>query len=158
MALCRIKTIESLRYCAPGEWGKILGLDRIPEVRTLRQTIKVLSVGDNPQKWSARLCAEWMDTDPESAGTLYIDGHVRVYHGCKTTLPRQRLCLRAETDYWVNAMDGRPFCVITKTVDPGLLQVLKRRYRPPAHERSPRLSVIGAVDRKPSFTPLYPRL
>ena len=34
MALSRIKTIESLRYCAPGEWGKLLGLDRIPEVRT----------------------------------------------------------------------------------------------------------------------------
>jgi len=24
MALSRIKTIESLRYCAPGEWGKLL--------------------------------------------------------------------------------------------------------------------------------------
>ncbi|HAM49871.1 MAG TPA: hypothetical protein DCP92_03955 [Nitrospiraceae bacterium] len=31
MALSRIKTIEDLRYCSPGEWGKILGLDRIPE-------------------------------------------------------------------------------------------------------------------------------
>ena len=30
MALARIETIESLRYKAPGEWGKLLGLDRIP--------------------------------------------------------------------------------------------------------------------------------
>lgn len=30
MALTRLKSIESLRYCAPGEWGKLLGLDRIP--------------------------------------------------------------------------------------------------------------------------------
>jgi hypothetical protein len=30
MALARIKSSESLRYCAPGEWGKLLGLDRIP--------------------------------------------------------------------------------------------------------------------------------
>ena len=37
MALARLKSIESLRYCAPGEWGKLLGLDRVPEVRTLRQ-------------------------------------------------------------------------------------------------------------------------
>lgn len=130
MAMSRIKTIESLRYCAPGEWGKLLGLDRIPEVRTLRRKVKALSVGDNPQKWSARLCAEWMEADPKSAGTLYIDGHVRVYHGYKTALPRhyvarQRLCLRAETDYWVNAMDSQPFFVITKTVDPGLLQTLR---------------------------------
>jgi transcription-repair coupling factor (superfamily II helicase) len=31
MALTRLKSIEALRYCAPGEWGKLLGLDRIPE-------------------------------------------------------------------------------------------------------------------------------
>jgi len=36
MALTRFKAIESLRYCALGEWGKLLGLDRIPEARTLR--------------------------------------------------------------------------------------------------------------------------
>ncbi|MDD4943541.1 MAG: hypothetical protein PHQ13_08405, partial [Rhodoferax sp.] len=35
MALARMPSIESLRYKAPGEWGKLLGLDRIPEVRTL---------------------------------------------------------------------------------------------------------------------------
>jgi hypothetical protein len=36
MALARIRSLEQLRYEAPGEWGKLLGLDRIPEVRTLR--------------------------------------------------------------------------------------------------------------------------
>jgi hypothetical protein len=37
MALCRIKTTEKLRGHAPGEFGKLLGLDRIPEVRCLRK-------------------------------------------------------------------------------------------------------------------------
>ena len=37
MLMARIKSPEGLRYCAPGEWGKLLGLDRIPEVRTLRK-------------------------------------------------------------------------------------------------------------------------
>lgn len=40
LALARVKSLESLRYCAPGEWGKVLGLDRIPEVRTLRQKLR----------------------------------------------------------------------------------------------------------------------
>ncbi len=35
MGLCRIKTIEQLRGHAPGEFGKLLGLDRVPEVRCL---------------------------------------------------------------------------------------------------------------------------
>ena len=39
LALARVKSLESLRYCAPGEWGKVLGLDRIPEVRTLREKL-----------------------------------------------------------------------------------------------------------------------
>lgn len=40
MALCRLKHPEALRYCAPGEWGKLLGLDRIPEVKTLRNILR----------------------------------------------------------------------------------------------------------------------
>jgi hypothetical protein len=66
-----------------------------------------------------------MQDDPDSAGIFYVDGHVRVYHGAQTALPRhyvsrQRLCLRATTDYWVKALDGQPFFVVTKAVDPGL--------------------------------------
>jgi len=34
MTLARLQSIEALRYRAPGEWGKLLGLDRIPEVKT----------------------------------------------------------------------------------------------------------------------------
>jgi hypothetical protein len=56
---------------------------------------------------------------------LYVDGHVRLYHGHQTALPRryvsrQRLCLRATTDYWVNDGLGQPFFVIERPVDHGL--------------------------------------
>ena len=43
LALCRIKTYEQLRYNAPGEWGKVLGIDRLPEVKTLRKKIEGLT-------------------------------------------------------------------------------------------------------------------
>jgi len=130
LALARVKSVEQLRYCAPGEWGKLIGLDRVPEVRTLRTKLALLTATDAPAQWSAQLCAEWMQDDPDSAGIFYVDGHVRVYNGAQTALPRhyvsrQRLCLRATTDYWVNALDGQPFFVVTKEVDPGLLQTLE---------------------------------
>jgi hypothetical protein len=48
MALARIETIESLGYSAPGEWGKLLGLDRVPEVRTLRAKIQLLAQEGRP--------------------------------------------------------------------------------------------------------------
>ena len=142
MALARRKSIESLRYCAPGEWGKLLGLDRVPEVRTLRNKLQLLARDERPEHWSAELCKRWMEAAPEQAGTLYIDGHVRVYTGHQTQLPRhyvarQRLCLRATTDYWVNAMDGQPFFVVNQAVDPGLIQVIEQDILPRLDEEVP---------------------
>ncbi len=137
MALARIKTIEKLRFCAPGEQGKLLGLDRIPEARTLREKIALLTDGSQASQWSAELCAEWMAADSDGASMLYVDGHVRVCHGSQTKLPRhyvarQKLCLRATVDYRVNAMDGQPFFMVSQAVDPGMLKVLE-------HEIVPRL-------------------
>jgi prepilin-type processing-associated H-X9-DG protein len=131
LALARIRSLEGLRYQAPGEWGKLLGLDRIPEVKTMREKLGVLcQAPGRAQRWSGTLAKEWMEAAPETAGVLYVDGHVRVYHGELTALPRryvarEKLCLRGTSDYWVNAMDGQPFFVITQPIDPGLLTVLR---------------------------------
>ncbi|MGH9556429.1 MAG: putative transposase [Terriglobales bacterium] len=136
MALARVRSVEKLRYCAPGEWGNVLGLDRIPEVRTLREKIALLSANSAAvRSWESVLAKQWMLEDPDSAGTLYVDGHVRVYHGKLAELPRryvarQRLCLRGTTDYWVNGLGGQPFFVVTKEIDPGLLQVLEHDIVP----------------------------
>ncbi len=135
MSLSRVKSIESLRYSSPGEWGNIVGLDRIPEVRTLREKIQHLSDEKKAQQWSHELCQYWMKNTPEHSAVLYIDGHVRVYNGTKTSLPRhyvarQKLCLRATSDYWVNAMDGQPFMVINQVVDAGLIQTIEKEIIP----------------------------
>lgn len=135
MALARIKTPEQLRYAPPGEWGKLLGLDRIPEVRTLREKVKNLAQADQVREWGERLSREWMEGDPEAAGVLYVDGHVRVYHGSQTKLPRryvsrERLCLRGTTDYWVNDRVGRPFFVINTPFTQGLLEMLRNEIVP----------------------------
>jgi len=89
-----------------------------------------LSSDDAAEVWAAHLGKHWMGADPEAVGALYVDGHVRVYHGEQTKLPRryvsrERLCLRGTTDYWVNDAIGRPFFVVEKVVDPGLLKTLR---------------------------------
>ena len=43
MALARIRQPEGLRHVPPGELGKVVGLDRVPEVRTLREKIAVMA-------------------------------------------------------------------------------------------------------------------
>jgi hypothetical protein len=129
MALARIRRPEGLRHQPPGELGKVVGLDRVPEVRTLREKITTLAHDGDPRAWMRELSATWMADDPTEAGYLYVDGHVRVYHGDQATLPRrfvsrERLCLRGTTDYWINDAIGRPFFVISKAVTDGLAATL----------------------------------
>ncbi len=131
MALCRIKTVEQLQYEPPGELGKLLGLDRVPEVRCLRHKLAALSRDDGPEKWAGQLSRDWLKAARQTlAGALYVDGHVRLYHGSQTALPkryvsRQRLCLRGTTDYWVNDILGQPFFAVERPIDQGLLEVLR---------------------------------
>jgi hypothetical protein len=140
MTLNRIKSIEALRRSAPGEWGKILGLDRCPVVETLRRKIKLITQsGSAVEEWAAALAQDWMQAeslDRAAGGLLYlVDGHVRVYHGSQTKLPRhylarQRLCCRATIDYGVNQPEGSPLFKINQAVDPGMIQVLREQIVP----------------------------
>jgi outer membrane murein-binding lipoprotein Lpp len=165
MALGRLRSIEALRYYAPGEWGKLLGLDRAPEVRTLRIKLKHLADQEQAFSWSSTLCKEWMLEAPEEAAVLYVDGHVRVYHGRTKVLPkhyvaRERLCLSATADYWVNAMDGKPFFVVSQAVDPGLLQVLERDIVPRLEADIPNQPGAEQLDADPllhRFTVVFDR-
>ena len=166
LALARVPSLEALRYEPPGEWGKLLGLDRIPEVRTLRAKLEVLcEAAQAVRDWSGKLAREWMEAQPESAGTLYIDGHVRVYNGKLTELPRryvarQRLCLRGTTDYWVNAMDGQPFFAVTQAADPGLLQTLEQHIVPQLLAEvpgQPSAEALAANPYRARFTMIFDR-
>lgn len=165
MALARLKFIESLKYTSPGEWGKLLGLDRVPEARTLREKIDHLSESGQPTQWGSQLCKDWMADAPNETGVLYVDGHVRVYHGSQTKLPRHyiardKLCARATCEYWVNAMDGKPFFYINKAVDPGMLQVLEHEIVPRLEQdvpNQPTLEELKANPLLPRFTIIFDR-
>jgi hypothetical protein len=135
MALGRIRRPEGLRHVPPGELGKVIGLDRVPEVRTLRAKITEMANTGNPEGWMKELARTWMGNDPDEAGYLYVDGHIRVYTGDRAILPRryvsrERLCLRGTTDYWVNDALGRPFFVVSKTVTDGLADTLLKDIVP----------------------------
>jgi transposase len=154
MALCRIKTVEQLQYHPPGELGKLLGLDRVPEVRCLRNKLTTLSSDQAPELWAAQLSQDWMQSDPDLAGALYVDGHVRLYHGKLTKLPpryvsRQRLCLRGVTDYWVNDALGQPFFVVERPLDQGLLEAIRNDIVPRLLEDVPRQPSQEELDRDP---------
>jgi acetolactate synthase small subunit len=118
MALGRIKNPEQLKQCKPGEIGKIIGLDRIPEVRCLRDKINLLTNQNQAQKLNQLLIDHWYSQPTEETSFLYIDGHVRIYFGHQAKLPskfvsRQKLCLSATTEYWVNDAAGLPVMMVS---------------------------------------------
>lgn len=169
MALARIESVEQLRYAAAGEWGNLLGLDRIPEVRTLREKLKLLcAVSGRAARWNALLAEEWIaQQERETQGlAFYVDGHVRVYHGDQTKLPRhyvprERFYLRATVDYWVNALDGQPFFYVNKEVDHGLVQALREEVLPWLREHAyisaEHQARMDADERTPRFTVIFDR-
>ena len=65
MALLRIKSIEQLKGHAPGEWGLLLGLDRAPEMKTLRRKLKEIGARGSTREWQTH-----SRFDPETLGFL----------------------------------------------------------------------------------------
>jgi hypothetical protein len=118
MALARIKNPEQLKQCKPGELGRIIGLDRVPEVKCLREKIQFLTAQEQAARLNNLLVDHWYyGQENQDADFLYIDGHVRIYYGYKANLPvkfvsRQKLCLSATTEYWVNDSHGLPVMMV----------------------------------------------
>jgi len=171
LALVRCPSLEQTRYEAPGEWGKLLGLDRLPEVKTLREKIGLLCGKEgHATQWQSRLAKEWMEgvggEDPEKPGVglFYVDGHVRVYHGSLGPLPRlyvarQKLLLRGTTDYWVNGLGGEPFFVVTQPVHEGLIAALRQQVIPRLLADAPKLDAVrlAADPQAMRFTIIFDR-
>lgn len=163
MYLCRIKSIEQLKHFSPGELGKLLGLDRIPEARCLRGIIKELSVQERASEWNAYLSEDWINQ--EDTSIYYIDGHVQVYHGHlanlgKKHVSRQKLCLPGMVEFWVNNADGLPYFYVTGQVNEKLQEMITTQLAPRLLELTDgRVSQedLDADDTLPRFTLVFDR-
>lgn len=133
MALARIKNPEQLKQCKPGEIGRLIGLDRIPEVRCLREKIKFISEQERSIHFNNILIDQWYrDDNRDDTGFLYIDGHVRIYYGYKAYLPskfisRQKLCLSATSEFWVNDAIGMPVMMVMGELSEKLQTVIEHQ-------------------------------
>ena len=130
LALLRVKTLAQSSQIPAGEIGKAVGLDRIPEVKTLRERIALFCSKCDIEQWGYKLSKSWLEDYPDLSGVLYIDGHVNIYYGSKTQMPKRyvsrlRLCMSGSTDYWVNDQLGQPFFVINKAINSGMIQTIK---------------------------------
>ena len=128
MALLRIKRAEHLKERDPVTLGRLLGLDRAPEVKTIRRKLTRLAAYHQAEQLGKELARLRVEQRGKLTGFLYIDGHVRAYHGKhqlpKAYVPIRHLAMPATTDYWVNDPSGDPLFVVTAEANASLTKML----------------------------------
>ena len=102
LALLRISRPEALKEYPPGELGRIVGLDRMPEVKTLCRKLSRLAARKMSYQLGQEIAQQRIREHGNVLGFLYVDGHVRAYHGqhtiAKAYVTRTRLAAPATTE------------------------------------------------------------
>lgn len=128
LVLLRIPRPEMLKEYAPAGLGRVIGLDRMPEVKTLRRKLARLAAMKRGHELGRQLAEHRIAARGRVVGFLYVDGHVRTYHGqrriAKTYVTRARTAGPATTDYWVNDRKGEPLFVVTAEANATMTRML----------------------------------
>src|SRR3990172_8998619 len=135
MALLRIKTPEQLTEHDPGTLGLLLGLDRAPQVKTLRRKLAELGERGRARTLMTTFTERWAKAQPDELGILYVDGHVRPYHGRTHVLPKHHVQQRGRPmpgtkDFHVNDRNAEPLFFVTAEATEGLLETLDEKLLP----------------------------
>jgi len=151
LALLRIPRPEALKEYPPGELGRIVGLDRMPEVKTLRGKLARLASLKGSYQLGREIARQRIAERGKVLGFLYIDGHVRAYHGkhtiSKAYVTRMHLAAPASTDYWVNDQRGDPLFVVTADANAGMTRMLMPVLREVRELLGPRRHSTVVFDR-----------
>jgi len=136
--LCRIPNPEQTRHLSPGEFGKLLGLDRIPEARCLRTRLKQIILQGKSEQWGMAQAQRWVKT--EETSIFYVDGHPKVYCGDQANLGKKhiaklKLCMPAIMEFWVNNHQGMPYFVVAGEVNEKLGEMLSDQIIPRLKEQ-----------------------
>ena len=101
---------EGFTRLGPTDLGRLVGLDRGPEVTTIRRRIEELASMQRADSLLDELARHHIVSHQDATGIFYVDGHVRAYHGGrevpKAHVARIRLSMPAELDTWVCDANG----------------------------------------------------
>lgn len=101
---------EGVSRISPTDLGRLVGLDRGPEVGTIRRRVEELATAGRADQLLDQLAGHHVQSHTEASGIFYVDGHVRAYHGGrevpKAHVARIRLSMPAELDTWVCDANG----------------------------------------------------
>jgi transposase-like protein len=114
----------------PAALGRVLGLDRAPEVKTIRRELGGLAAAGKAADLIMALARRHAAARPDALGFLYVDGHARVYCGTrdvqKTHVARLKFPAPATMETWVAGQDGDPVFMVAAEPSDSLARELRR--------------------------------
>jgi len=132
LLICILRGInrpENLKRHAPSSLGQLLGLDRAPEMKTLRRKIRLLASQTCSLVFARAQMKRHLSRLSDSLLWIYVDGHVSVYSGKRKVqkhhVTRLRLSMPSVLDYWVNDANGDPLLVFSGRIRKGMVPVLR---------------------------------
>src|SRR5512135_59246 len=138
LALLREPRAEGATRVPPAALGRVLGLDRAPEVKTIRRKLAGLASAGRAADWQLAIARHHAAARPDTLGFLYIDGHTRAYFGTrdvqKMHVARLKFPGPGTEETWVTDDRGDP-----------LLMVLAEPSSSPAAQIKTLLPQLGAV-------------
>jgi transposase-like protein len=130
LALAGEPRAEGATRVPPAALGRVLGLDRAPEVKTIRRKLSELAAAGKAADLVMALARRHATVRPDALGFLYIDGHARVYYGTrtvqKTHVARLKFPAPATMETWVADQDGDPVFMVAAEPSDSLAGEVRR--------------------------------
>jgi transposase-like protein len=130
LALAGEPRAEGATRVPPAALGRVLGLDRAPEVKTIRRKLAELAAAGKAADLIMTLARRHAAARPGALGFLYVDGHARVYYGRrqvqKTHIARLKFPAAATVETWVTDQDGDPVFMVVAEPSDSLAGELRR--------------------------------
>ena len=100
----------------PADLGRVLGMDRAPEVATIRRKIGQLATLGKGADLQGAIAHHHLTRAQDESLVLYVDGHVRAYQGtrtiAKTHVARLKFPAPATVETWISDSRGDPVMVV----------------------------------------------
>jgi len=161
MFLARINRPEHLKEHSPRELGAVLGLDRAPEMKTLRRKIRRLSALGKSLEFMRQLARRHLQRKESTKLWVLVDGHVSVYSGKrklkKQHVTRLRISLPGVLDYWLNDDSGDPILAVTGVAKKGMTKLVPGLIEEMRQQGETR-PVTVIFDREGWSPPMFARL
>jgi hypothetical protein len=129
LALAGEPRAEGATRVPPAALGRVLGLDRAPEVKTIRRKLAELAAAGKAADLIMALARHHAAARPGALGFLYADGHARAYFGTrevqKTHVARLKFPAPATPETWVTDSDGDPVLMVVAEPSASLAGELK---------------------------------